>query len=235
MTMDGVVTDGRRSNYVRDSSGTLIGQFTEGGEPLFAVTDYQGSTLLLVDANPAEAARYNSTPYGETTKSGRAADANPFRWIGAWEIDDAHGTYLVGHRQHDPKLARFTQPDPSGKELNRYGYGMANPITNTDPTGLLSAVSLDQTIGAGIGTTVIGGGIALGCVALAVACAGLALTAAVVFGAAGGGLGAAIAGGTDEDIADGVALGAIAGAIPRGGCRCGPPAGNRHFKGMTRA
>jgi RHS repeat-associated protein len=132
----GVTTNGARSVFVRDSGGTLIGQFTEAGEPLYAVTDYQGSTLLLVDANHAEAARYTYKPYGTTEKTGRAAAANPFRWNGHWQLDDAHGTYLVGHRQHDPKLARWTQPDPSGQELNRYLYGSANPVTNMDPTGL---------------------------------------------------------------------------------------------------
>jgi RHS repeat-associated protein len=133
----GVTTDGKRSAFVRDSGGLLIGQITESGEALFAVTDYQGSTLLLVDRNHAEAARYVYKPYGETvTKTGRAAAGNPFRWNGHWQLDDTHGTYLVGHRNMDPKLARWTQVDPSGKELNRYTYGMANPISNTDPTGL---------------------------------------------------------------------------------------------------
>jgi RHS repeat-associated protein len=157
----GVVTDGRRSNFIRDSAGTLIGQFTEGGEPLFAVTDYQGSTLLLVDASNAEAARYDYTPYGTTTKTGRAADGNPFRWNGQWQIDDAHGTYLVGHRQHDPKLARFTQTDPSGQELNPYTYALANPVSLSDPTGLITWAQIGGIIiiaaAAGVAAGLIGG------------------------------------------------------------------------------
>jgi RHS repeat-associated protein len=122
--------------FARDPKGTLVGQVTEAGEFLYAVTDYQGSTLLLVDTNHQEAARYTYTPYGTTTATGRAADGNPFRWIGAFQLKDAHGTYAVGHRQHDPLLARFTQPDPSQQEPNPYTYALANPITFSDPSGL---------------------------------------------------------------------------------------------------
>ncbi|AGZ40934.1 RHS repeat-associated core domain-containing protein [Actinoplanes friuliensis] len=147
----GVTTNGARSLFVRDSGGGLIGQFTEAGEPLYAVTDYQGSTLLLVDANHAEAAKYTYKPYGTTEKTGRAAAGNPFRWNGHWQLDDAHGTYLVGHRQHDPKLARWTQPDPSGQELNRYTYGAANPVTNTDPTGLATSAGIEICIAVCLG------------------------------------------------------------------------------------
>ncbi|MEJ3743617.1 RHS repeat-associated core domain-containing protein [Actinomycetes bacterium KLBMP 9797] len=176
----GVTTNGQRSMFARDSAGTLVGQVTGAGEILYAVTDYQGSTLMLVDTNHQEAARYTYTPYGTTTATGRAADGNPFRWIGAFQLKDAHGTYAVGHRQHDPLLARFTQPDPSQQEPNPYTYALANPITFVDPTGLatwveiagigvitLAAAAIGAVIGFGLGGPIgaaIGATAAGGCV-----------------------------------------------------------------------
>ncbi|MCO8276168.1 hypothetical protein M1L60_36885 [Actinoplanes sp. TRM 88003] len=177
----GVATNGARSSFVRDSAGTLVGQVTEAGEVLFAVTDYQGSVLMLVDGQHAEAAKYTYKPYGTTEKTGRAAAGNPFRWNGHWQLDDAHGTYLVGHRQMDPKLARWTQTDPSNQELNRYTYGKANPLTNTDPTGLAAEA-------VGCGFSYVGGLLATGHLIFAVAAppAAFALAAFELIIATGG-------------------------------------------------
>ncbi|MDQ0028490.1 RHS repeat-associated core domain-containing protein [Arthrobacter bambusae] len=49
------------------------------------------------------------------------------------------GGVLLPHastRYYNPYRGRFTQSDPSGQEANRYLYAGANPVSNTDPTGL---------------------------------------------------------------------------------------------------
>ncbi len=214
----GVVTGGARSVFVRDSAGGLVGQLTADGEMLYAVTDYQGSTLLLVEGTrQEEAARYTYTPYGTTTATGRAAAGNPFRWIGQWQFTDAHGTYALGHRQHDPHLARFTQPDPSGQEPNPYTYGLANPVTNTDPIGLYSSAQFGADIGeavGGLGATIIFGAACGATAGIGCLLAGLFLGG--MMGAIGGGGGAALGGGTPEEIRDSMISGAIGGAAGGG-------------------
>jgi RHS repeat-associated protein len=56
--------------------------------------------------------------------------------------DPLLGLVDAQNRGYDPTLGRFTQFDPiagqpsSLPSFNRYGYGDANPITNSDPTGL---------------------------------------------------------------------------------------------------
>lgn len=167
-----ITTNGTRSDFVRDSGGGLIGQITGTGENLYAVTDYQGSTLALVDGNQQVAAKYSYTPYGTTTPTGRASTGNPFRWIGGYQNTDNHATYNLGYRQYDPKLARFTQPDPSGQELNPYTYGLASPIINTDPSGL----------GACVTAALILAGVSLGAALIATALPEAALAAAIFNG-----------------------------------------------------
>jgi RHS repeat-associated protein len=44
----------------------------------------------------------------------------------------------LGARYYNPTTARFTQPDPSGKEANTYNYASCNPVNSTDPTGTQS-------------------------------------------------------------------------------------------------
>jgi uncharacterized protein RhaS with RHS repeats len=44
----------------------------------------------------------------------------------------------MGHRYYDPQLGRFTQPDPSGQEINSYLYATGDFINRSDLAGLWS-------------------------------------------------------------------------------------------------
>ncbi len=186
-----ITTNGARSEFTRDPAGRLIGQTAPNGQNLYAVTDYQGSTLALIDGNGALAAKYDYKPYGDTTSTGTAAAGNPFRWIGAQQLADNHGTYLTGYRQHNPILARFTQPDPSQAEPNPYTYGLANPCSYSDPSGL-DALGCAKAVGAGVGLVAGVAGAIYFFPVTAVAGASLAVTQAVagytLFGAVAGGV-----------------------------------------------
>ncbi|WP_143095737.1 RHS repeat-associated core domain-containing protein, partial [Amycolatopsis arida] len=89
---------------------------------------------------------------------------------------------LTGHRYYNPTWGRFTQPDPSGQELNPYTYSQCDPINLSDPTG----TSVLACVG-GI-FSVVGGGLAVaGGIASAVSSGGLSTPASL--GIAGAGLG----------------------------------------------
>jgi len=52
---------------------------------------------------------------------------------GKTSVIDIH--LKLGARYYNPTTARFTQPDPSGKEANTYIYAGDNPTNGIDPTG----------------------------------------------------------------------------------------------------
>ncbi|MGV9457207.1 RHS repeat-associated core domain-containing protein [Streptomyces sp. NPDC003635] len=69
-------------------------------------------------------------PRGTTTQARPPAH----RYTGAYL--DPTGPYETGHRYYDPRLGRFSQPDPSGQEINPCLYAAGDPIDNIDPSGL---------------------------------------------------------------------------------------------------
>ncbi|GHH32479.1 RHS repeat protein [Lentzea cavernae] len=206
------VDNGKRSSYTRDPQGLLIGLKDGAGARYGAVTDHQGSVIGLVDTSGNLVAEYDYTPYGTVTATGAAAGANPFRYIGVYQLQQ--GQYLMGHRMYDSAMARFRSPDPTGQETNPYNYAKGDPVNQSDPTGGYSWADFGQDVGTGIGG--IGSGIVIGVACGATGGVGCLVGGAVVgamFGAAGGGLGAAIGGGDKAKITDATISGAVGGTI----------------------
>ncbi|UKA77446.1 hypothetical protein LFT46_09110 [Arthrobacter sp. FW306-07-I] len=51
-------------------------------------------------------------------------------------VNKTGGSPKFGARYYNPTIGRFTQPDPSTHESNRYLYALACPTNNRDPLGL---------------------------------------------------------------------------------------------------
>ncbi len=62
--------------------------------------------------------------------------ANPWRYTGQYQ-DSATGLYKMGARYYQPELGRWTQPDPSGQDVNVYLYVSGNPVNFADPSGYI--------------------------------------------------------------------------------------------------
>jgi RHS repeat-associated protein len=72
------------------------------------------------------------------------------------ERDSESGLDYFGARMYGSSMGRFMSPDPSGlgyadptnpQSLNLYSYGLNNPLTNVDPTGLSCVLSDNGTPG----------------------------------------------------------------------------------------
>ena len=63
----------------------------------------------------------------------------PVQFVGQFGVMTlGNGLDLMGVREYDPALGRFTTPDPdnlAGGDINLYRYAQSNPVNLVDPTG----------------------------------------------------------------------------------------------------
>jgi RHS repeat-associated protein len=124
------------------------------GASFYYTTDALGSTIALTDSTQAKVATYTYDSWGKTTATGTQAAINPWQYAGGYK-DTPTGYTKFGARYYDASIGRFTQPDPSGQEQNRYLYAGANPCNNTDPSGLDSGACVISSISLALGVILI--------------------------------------------------------------------------------
>lgn len=133
------------------------------GLPLATVTptgtrwlhlDHLGSTRLITDENGNETAEMAYYPYGEQAYESGVSDVE-LRFTGH-ERDDAAGVEndvldYMHARYCSPVLGRFLRVDPLVLNAshrpalwNRYSYALNNPVSYTDPSGMVVKVLDDK-------------------------------------------------------------------------------------------
>ena len=100
------------------------------GHWYYYLSDIQGSTLMLTDANGNSAATWDYSDYGETRQtSGSTSLYNPFLYTGQ-EYDFETSLYHLRARHYSPGLGRFFSRDPIGYAggSNMMGYCGGDPV-----------------------------------------------------------------------------------------------------------
>ena len=117
----------------------------QGGTLYYLVMDHLGSTSLTLDANGNLIGEMKYYPYGETRYAGGSTPTDR-RFTGQRQEDSSLGSlYDFNARFYSPGVMRFISadtivPDPNNPQsLNRYTYGLDNPVKYTDPTGHIAA------------------------------------------------------------------------------------------------
>jgi len=113
----------------------------------YYLTDALGSTLALADGSQAVRQTYAYEPYGEMTSTG--SSNNPYQYTG--RENDGTGLYYYRNRYYSPTWKRFISEDPLGLYggLNGYAYVGDNPLSFTDPLGLMMSPKGELGCGAG--------------------------------------------------------------------------------------
>ena len=145
-----------RRGYVYLGGQLLAIQDVAQNQVLWAHQEPYSKGQRLTDANGAITARLEFDPFG-----GAVSNNLPHTPTGGWVANealqrkkfttyerDANGGDEAMMRRYEKKWSRFTQPDPydgsynlrNPQTLNRYAYVGNNPVSFTDPTGLLLAL-----------------------------------------------------------------------------------------------
>ena len=113
-------------------SGQLPGQ----SDTTYYLTDGLGSTRYLIDEHGLAGSEQQYDIFG--TPFGASENGNNFLFTGE-QFDRESGLIYLRARYYDPATGRFISKDPLGLRAghNMYVYVKNNPVTFTDPSGLL--------------------------------------------------------------------------------------------------
>ncbi|MBI3942399.1 MAG: hypothetical protein HY326_05245 [Chloroflexi bacterium] len=119
------------------------------GETLYFLHgDHLGSMAIVSDLSAVQVGEqryyaYGGLRYGWTDNNRLGAMATNRLFIGQ-PLDSYINLIQMGARWYDPAIGRFISPDPivpqpgNPQSLNRYSYGLNNPVRYTDPSGHFS-------------------------------------------------------------------------------------------------
>nr|BFF24621.1 RHS repeat-associated core domain-containing protein [Glycomyces mayteni] len=106
--------------------------------------DHHGTGSVAIDRDTGEITRRYLDPFGVKLSERSTTDQS---WLGSrgfvnGTIDPTGLTHL-GAREYDPSTGRFISRDPvlnfaDNQQLNGYAYSRNNPVTWTDPSGLVN-------------------------------------------------------------------------------------------------
>ncbi|XVV15800.1 polymorphic toxin-type HINT domain-containing protein [Actinoplanes sp. CA-131856] len=141
---DPVVSLGAVRTYTQGGGGAAVAvrSTLPGGGTHYLISDGHDSATLSMDVTTQEVSRQQFKPYGEDRRSENATAWPDMTrgYLGAARNTDT-GYTDTGARKYDPALGRFISPDPllvltDPSQLGGYTYAGANPVTNSDPSGL---------------------------------------------------------------------------------------------------
>ncbi|WP_375283171.1 RHS repeat-associated core domain-containing protein [Marinicauda pacifica] len=108
----------------------------------FVHTGQVNEVLAITDATGGVVLQSYLRPYGLQEVIPGIAASIDLRLPGQWVQSETGGLFQNWHRDYDPALGRYIQPDPIGLAAgpNVYTYVDANPLNAIDPTGLQTVV-----------------------------------------------------------------------------------------------
>ncbi|MFJ2646706.1 polymorphic toxin-type HINT domain-containing protein [Streptomyces sp. NPDC087420] len=123
--------------------GQTIAVRTSTGSLQWQVTDGHNTAETAVDATTQAVTRRYLDPFGNARGPGDTAGD----WLGDKGFvngitDTVTGYTHLGAREYDPTTGRFISVDPvleltDAQQINGYTYAADNPVTGSDPTGLM--------------------------------------------------------------------------------------------------
>lgn len=123
------------------SSGGPMAQKAGSSSPQTFMSDLHGDVVGLVNASGIATGTRTVLPYGEQRQKTGTASTN-FGFQGDWTDENSELVDMLS-RYYLPELGRFTTPDllfgdvGDPMSLNQFGYVKGNPVSLSDPTGMV--------------------------------------------------------------------------------------------------
>ncbi len=143
------VAEGTSTKYLRGPSGQSVHGIIRGGTMTFAGADRHGDVSFTLSTTGAVVDTKVSDPFGKPLG---VTGSNPNIGFQSDYTDPANGLVWMGARWYNPNTGTFTARDTmpgsvgAYATMNRYTYGLNNPLKYADPTG---RYNIDMTPGGG--------------------------------------------------------------------------------------
>ncbi|MFK0027282.1 MULTISPECIES: polymorphic toxin-type HINT domain-containing protein [Streptomyces] len=114
----------------------------DDGTCTITVADHHGTGQLAIDTATLELTRRRTLPFGGLRGETPEAWPGTRGFVGGVDETGTTGLVHLGAREYDPALGRFISVDPvmdlaKPQQIHGYTYSSNNPLTWTDPTGLM--------------------------------------------------------------------------------------------------
>ncbi|MDL1943778.1 hypothetical protein FBQ99_15705 [Chloroflexi bacterium CFX2] len=141
---------GAHYEVVETNTGTQVNKYYFSGAQRIAMrkditlyyllSDHLGSTSIVTDASGNVVSQTKYKAWGEVRYSS-GSEVTKYQYTGQYSHQSEFGLLFYNARWYDPSLKRFAQADtivpPGVQGLDRYAYGLNNPINFVDPSGHL--------------------------------------------------------------------------------------------------
>lgn len=127
------------ADYLYNPDGTLASMTTPAGT-YNAVTDWLGSVTGLLDSTGSQVTSTTYTPYGTPSTTG--TPTSNIGYAGSYTLPGSSGLDDMRARDYSPATGAFTGADPMLPVTGQpYAYAGDNPVSATDPSGMISCPS----------------------------------------------------------------------------------------------
>jgi RHS repeat-associated protein len=126
--------------YYTMAGTTVAMRDSAAGALTYLLGDQLGSTSVSVNAAGGTPVVQRYLPYGMPRSTTGGSAVTEKGWIGQTR-DTSTGLQYLNARYYDPAIGRFTATDPLANlgepgSIDAYGYGLGNPVTHSDQSGL---------------------------------------------------------------------------------------------------